>query len=120
MNIDFTASEIKLTQELIDNRWRDAKVSINLADIDFTKTGEDNAKSYPAMVWEDKSTTFVILKMAAFNYKSFFYYLHDKRFDTGVDIYENLHECVDTLLKAQADFILSKSTKGLKVEINKN
>ncbi len=120
MSIDFTDSEIQIAKDLVDNRWRDEKKEIHLADIEFTKKGEDKATAYPALVWEDKSSTFVILKLGAFVYKSFFYFGMDKRFDTGVDEYNDLNECIDVLLKAQADFILSKSTKGLKVEINKD
>jgi hypothetical protein len=45
--------------------------------------------------------------------------MRDKRFDTGTDEYSDLNECVDSIMKAQADFSLSKNTKGLKVEINK-
>jgi hypothetical protein len=33
--------------------------------------------------------------------------------------YLDLDECIDSIMKAQADFSLSKNTKGLKVEINK-
>jgi len=58
--------------------------------------------------------------LGSFNYKSFFYFGKDKRFDTGIDQYNDLNECVDHLMKAQADFVLSKNTKGLKVEINKD
>ena len=120
MPIDFTESEIQIARELVDNRWREDKKDIHLADIEFTKKDEEQATAYPALVWEDKSSTFVILKLGAFAYKSFFYFGMDKRFDTGVDEYNDLNECVDVLLKSQADFILSKSTKGLKVEINKD
>lgn len=120
MSIDFTESEIQIVRDLVDGRWRDAPKDIHLADIEFTKKDEEQATAYPALVWEDKSTTFVILKLGAFSYKSFFYFGMDKRFDTGVDEYNDLNECADTLLKAQADFILSKSTQGLKVEINKD
>ncbi len=113
MPIDFTQSEIDTIKKHVDNRWRDKDHGVHMGDI------EVDGKEQPAIVWEDKYYTFIIIKIAAFTYKSLFYFMRDKRFDTGVDEYHDLDECVDKLLKAQADFSLSKSTKGLKVEINK-
>ena len=60
-----------------------------------------------------------ILGMGAFNYKSLFYFLRDKRFDAGVDVYNDLDECVDAIMKCQAEFSLAKTTKGLKVDTKK-
>ncbi|SMN01020.1 hypothetical protein SPONN_2149 [uncultured Candidatus Thioglobus sp.] len=119
MSLDFNESELTTIQNNLNNRWRKEAVEVQLADIEMSKEGEREAKFYPAAVWEASNSTFIVLKIAEFSYKSFFYYLKDKRFDTGVDEYNDLHECVDKLLKAQADFVLSKNTKGLNVEINK-
>ncbi len=111
MSIDFLESEIKTIQNAVNQRWKKENIDVNLADIEITKEGE--LTLVPAVVWEDKNSTFIILKMGIFSYKSFFYYLTDKRFDTGVSEYNDLYECANTLLKAQADFILSKHTKDL-------
>ena len=119
MSSDFTESELTTIQNNLNNRWRDEKVEVQLADIEMTKEDEKEVKLYPAAVWEVSNFTFIVLKIGEFVYKSFFYYLKDKRFDTGVDEYKDLHECVDQLLKTQADFALLKNTKGLKVEIYK-
>lgn len=119
MSIDFTESEIKTIQSVVNYRWRKEKIEVNLADIEITKEGEDKPTLFPAAVWEDKNSTFIILKMGAFYYKSFFYYLTDQRFDTGIPEYNDLYECADKLLKAQADFMLSKHTKGLNLDSQK-
>ncbi len=119
MDIDFTESEIKIIQSAVDHRWRKEKIEVNLADIEITKEGEDEPTLFPAAVWEDKNSTFIILKIGAFSYKSFFYCLSDERFDTGVPEYNDLYECADKLLKAQADFILSKNMKDLDLHMQK-
>ena len=119
MSIEFTESEITTIQKNLDNRWRKEKKQVQLADIEITKEGEENPSLFPAAVWEDPNSTFIIIKLGDFLYKSFFYYLTDKRFDTGQDEYNDLHECTDKLLKAQADFVLTKNTKGLNVQIHK-
>jgi hypothetical protein len=119
MNIEFSESELTTIQNNIDNRWRKEKKTLQLADIEISKEGEDKPTLFPAAVWEDSNSTFIIIKLDNFKYKSFFYYLKDKRFDTGQDEYNDLHECTDKLLKAQADFVLTKNTKGLNVHIHR-
>ncbi len=118
MTIDFTESEITTIQSAVDTRWKKDKKEVHLADIEITKEGDEEPTLFPAAVWEDPNSTFIIIKMGNFSYKSFFYYLSDKRFDTGVSEYNDLHECADKLLKAQADFILTKNTKGFNVHIH--
>lgn len=113
MAIDFTQSEINTIKKHVDNRWREKDHGIHLGDIDV------GGKEYPAAVWEDRHYTFIIIKMNTLNYKSLFYFLRDKRFDTGVDEYNDLDECVDKLLKTQADFSLSKTTQAVKVKAKK-
>ncbi|WP_190600497.1 hypothetical protein [Candidatus Vesicomyidisocius sp. SY067_SCS001] len=111
MSIDFLESEIKTIQSAVNKRWKKENINVNLADIEITKEGV--LTLIPAAVWEDENSTFIILKMGIFSYKSLFYYLTSKRFDTGVSEYNDLYECANTLLKAQADFILSEHTKDL-------
>jgi hypothetical protein len=111
--MDFIQSEIEIIQKHVDNRWREKDHGVHLGDI------EVDGKEQPAAVWEHKHYTFVIIKMGAFNYKSLFYFLRDKRFDAGVDVYNDLDECVDAIMKCQAEFSLAKTTKGLKVDTKK-
>ena len=113
MSIDFTQSEIDTIKKHVDNRWREQNHGVHLGDI------EVDGVAKPAVIWEDSYYTFIVIKMATLTYKNLFYFMRDKRFDTGVDEYNDLDACVDSIMKAQADFALSKSTKGLKVEINK-
>ncbi|CAB5498098.1 hypothetical protein AZO1586I_281 [Bathymodiolus thermophilus thioautotrophic gill symbiont] len=113
MAIDFTQSEIDIIKKHIDERWQKKDHGVHMGDIEVG--GEEK----PVAVWEDGYYTFVVLKIAKDKYKNMFYFMRDKRFDTGTDEYSDLDECVDSLMKAQADFSLSKNTKGLKVEINK-
>ncbi|CAC9436896.1 hypothetical protein [bacterium endosymbiont of Bathymodiolus sp. 5 South] len=113
MEIDFTQTEIDIIKKHVDGRWQKKDHGVHMGDI------EVGGKEKPAAIWEDTYYTFIIIKIAAFTYKNMFYFMRDKRFDTGTDEYSDLNECVDSIMKAQADFSLSKNTKGLKVEINK-
>ncbi len=108
MTINFTQSEIDATKKIVDERWKDKNITVHLADIDYAKEGDETSQPYPALVWEDKNTTFIVLKMGMLVYKSFFYYLKNKRYDTGVLEYNDLQECVTSLMQSQADLLLSK------------
>ena len=116
MTINYTQSEIDATKKLIDERWKDKDVTVHLADINYEKEGEETSQPYPALVWEDKHSTFVVLKMGMLAYKSFFYYLKNKRYDTGVLEYNDLQECVTSLMQSQADLLLSKIKEIKKTE----
>lgn len=113
MMTDFTQSELDIIQKQVDNRWREKDHGVHLGDI------EVDGVEKPAAVWEHKHYTFIILKIGPFTYKNLFYFLRDKRFDSGVDEYNDLDDCVDALMKCQADFSLSKSTKNLKTNTDK-
>jgi hypothetical protein len=111
--MDFTQSEVETIQKHVDDRWREKDHGVHLGDIEID--GEEQA----AAVWEHKHYTFIVVKVAAFKYRALFYFLRDKRFDAGVDEYNDLDECVDSIMKAQADFSLSKSTNVLKPKKDK-
>lgn len=113
MPIDFSQSEIATIKKHIDNRWRNKGHGVHLGDIEVDGT------EYPSAIWEDRHYTFIVIKLGVLTYKNLFYFLRDKRFDAGVNEYNDLDECVDGILKAQADFSLSKTTKALKTKTNK-
>jgi hypothetical protein len=106
---DFSPTELKIINEAIGERWKE--VEIHLADIEITRTALDEKTTLcPAAVWETADCTFVVIKADEFVYKSVFYYLGSKQIDTGVSEYNDLRDCVLTLMKVQANFMLSSSS----------
>ena len=104
---DFSTTELNIIKKAIAGRWKD--INIHLADIDVAIASNDKKSTLcPAVVWETADCTFVIIKTAEFSYKNLFYYLGSQRFDTGIAQYNDLNECVLSLMKAQANFLLSK------------
>lgn len=109
MPTDFSATELKIIKEATSERWKD--VELHLADIEITRTAKDEKTTLcPAAVWETADCTFVIIKADEFVYKSVFYYLGSKQIDTGVSEYNDLRDCALTLMKVQANFMLSSSS----------
>lgn len=106
---DFSPTELKTIEKATSERWKD--VELHLADIEITRSASDeNTTLCPAVVWETTDCTFVIIKVDEFVYKSVFYYLGTKQIDTGVSEYNDLKDCVLTLMKVQANFMLSSSS----------
>ena len=111
MPIDFAESEITTIQNAVDTRWKKDKKKVHLADIEITRTAKDEKTTLcPAAVWETADCTFVVIKVDEFVYKSVFYYLGTKQIDTGISEYNDLSDCVLTLMKVQANFMLSNSS----------
>ncbi|WP_455208097.1 hypothetical protein [Kaarinaea lacus] len=52
---------------------------------------------------------FVVSKPGKMRYYAQFYYKGSEQFGTGIREFDNLFECVTTLLRVQADHELSKS-----------
>ncbi len=113
MSTNFTQSEIEAVKKALYNRWQNKDVEIHLADLEIVKENKQETKSYPALIWEESNSTFIIIKVGVFTYKSFFYYAQEEqRYDTGVNKYNDLYECANKLLKAQANFVLARTKKN--------
>ena len=112
--MEFTQSEIDTVKKHLDARWKGENMEIHLADIEYTKKKEQASAEYPALVWETSQATFVVLKLASFSYKGFFYVGENERFDAGEEEYSDLNVCTESILKAQANLALSKNVTALK------
>lgn len=109
---DFSKAEIKIINQAINTRWK--KMDLHLADIEITRSSKDKQTTLcPAVVWETKDCTFVVVKVDESVYKSVFYYLATKQIDTGVNEYNDLADCVMTLMKVQANFMLSSASPNV-------
>ena len=107
MAIDFSLFEINIAKDIINQRWRG--VDIDLADVEVSRNSSSESLPYPAIVWEASKCTFVVIKVDESAYKCIYYYLGTQRFDTGVNEYDDLHDCVLSIMKVQANFLLTKN-----------
>ncbi len=57
----------------------------------------------PALYWIAEDCAFVVSKTGPAAYRAMFYYSVKDRFGTGREEYDNLGDCVITLLKVQED-----------------
>lgn len=103
----FSASDIKLVQATLKERFGAEvaeRTEIKEADTEIRLTPADRELTVcPALFWIVGDCAFVIARTGQAAYRAMFYYSVKERFGTGVEEYDNLGDCVITLLKAQED-----------------
>ena len=100
---DFTESELWILKTALRERYRrdlelelaDASVRLRLHDRELT--------TCPAVYWSASDCHFVVLKTGDRRYRCQFYYRGHEQYGTGVEEYDDLADCVITLLRVQAD-----------------
>jgi hypothetical protein len=100
---DFNSSELWVIRTTLKERYGQ-DIEIQLADSEVKLDSSHLEPTWcPTVYWEVKPVAFVILKTAPERYRSQFFYSETEFYDTGIDEYDNLSDCVTTLLKMQAD-----------------
>ena len=83
------------------------RMETQLADVELKLSPRDESlTACPTLYWEERGAAFVIAKVADGRYRTMFYYPGDfnpEQFGTGRDEYDDLAECVTTVLRLQAD-----------------
>ncbi len=100
---DFTETELWIVRSTVKERYgRD--VSIELAETEIrARPGAKELSACPALYWEQDKVHFIVVKTAESCYRCQFYYRLHQMYGTGVEEYEDLGECVITLLQVQTD-----------------
>jgi len=101
---DFTESEQWAVETTLRERWPDATPETQLADVEIKMFPTDRELTVcPAMFWEHGTTSFVIIKVAEKSYRSQFYYRGFQQYGTGKTDYDDITDCVVTMLQVHAD-----------------
>jgi hypothetical protein len=112
----FTDRERNLVRQTIKERYGsdvtfqnvDAELQLNLLKEELT--------TCPSLTWEDQGAHFVVFKTGDSRFRCQFYYTDVQQFGTGKDEYDNLGDCVITLLQVQADYELER--QGIRSGMN--
>lgn len=100
---DFTEREKKLVSQAIYERYEklvplesvEAELQLNLLSDELTPC--------PSLTWKERDAHFVIFKTGDNRFRCQFYYIDTEQYGTGKEEYDNLGDCVITLLQVQAD-----------------
>lgn len=112
----FTERERNLVRQTIKERYGtevtfqdvDAELQLNLL--------EDTLTTCPSLTWDERGAHFVIFKTGDSRFRCQFYYTDVEQFGTGKDEYDNLGDCIVTLLQVQADHELER--EGIRSGMN--
>ena len=102
---DFSKHELNVINDVLQKRYG-SPVETELADI---QSGEADATAVPAVYWEHDGCHFIIAKSEENKFVSQFFYDDDEQFGTEKPFYEDIYECVMTLLQVHADHELKKA-----------
>jgi hypothetical protein len=79
-------------------------VPVQVADAEVQLDPEDEKLTdCPTLYWEERGAHFVVIKIGDSRYTGQFFYSETTQFGTGKPMFDNLGDCVVTLLQVQAD-----------------
>ncbi len=102
----FSASDLKLVQATLKERFGAAadQVEIKEAETEIRLSPADRELTLcPALFWIVGDCAFVVSRTGQAAYRAMFYYSVKDRFGTGQEEYDNLGDCLITLLKVQEE-----------------
>jgi hypothetical protein len=109
---DYTDAELKLVSQTLLERYS-RMVPLQVADAELQLSPEsEQLTPCPTLYWEERGAHFVVFKLADSRYKAQFFYSDATQFGTGKDTFDNLGDCVITLLQVQADH--EQQMKGIR------
>ena len=102
---DFTKSEIWTVESTLKERWgKDNEIELQFADTDIRLSlGEKDTTVCPGVIWEYQGCNYVIFKTGVQNYRCQFFYKGYQQYGTGVHEYDDIGDCIISLLQVQSD-----------------
>jgi hypothetical protein len=97
----FTASDLSLARATLKERFgfdvdvQEAETEVRL------NAGDRELAQCPAIYWQVEKCSFVVAKTGPAGYRAMFFYSIKDRFGTAKEEYDNLGDCLITLLKVQ-------------------
>ena len=110
---DIVGVERQVVESALEERYGKA-VPTELADVELRLApGDPQLSACPTLYWESRGAAFVLAKIAEGRWRAMFFYPAEPRgeqYGAGRPEYDDLLECVTSVLRAQADH--EKDRKG--------
>lgn len=102
---DFTDTEMWTLDSTLKERWgKDSNIELQLASADLRLSPSDRESTEcPAVIWDYKGCNFIIFKSGMQNYRCQFFYKGYQQYGTGIREYDDMGDCIVSLLQVQAD-----------------
>jgi len=103
---DITETEEWIVSTTLKERYGDAVPELQYADAEIRLHPADRElTSCPVFLWEAEGCHFILFKTGERLYRCQFFFRGYQQFGTGVHEYDDLSECIVSLLQAQADHL---------------
>jgi len=100
---EFSAAELALAHAYLKERFGH-EVEVQIVETEVRLSPGDRELAHcPALYWKEDGCAFVLSRTGLANYRAMFFYSVKDRFGTGQEEYDNLGDCLVTLLKVQED-----------------
>jgi hypothetical protein len=101
---DFTSSEMWIIRTTLRERYGQ-DIEVQLADTELRLNPySTELVTCPAAFWNQDGCNFIVFKTGDQRYRCQFYYRVNEMYGTGIEEFDDLSECVVTLLQVQADY----------------
>jgi len=102
---DFTKTEIWTVESTLKERWgKDNEIEFQYADTDVRLSPSDRETvECPALIWQYEGCNFIIIKTGIQSYRCQFFYRGYQQYGTGVHEYDDIGDCIVSLLQVQSD-----------------
>jgi len=109
---DFSDTELWIMKSTLEERYG-KPVEVQLAESEMRlNRGRTELAICPTAYWEVDNCHFVIVKSGDNRYRCQFFYRIHQMYGTGVEEYDDLTECVVSLLQVQADHHATDRAEG--------
>ncbi|MGE5467513.1 MAG: hypothetical protein ACM3Y9_08830 [Ignavibacteria bacterium] len=99
---DFNEAELKLAQQTLRERYgREIPTETAEAEIGVGEGGD--LDTCPVLYWEERGAHFVVFKVGESRFRAQFFYSEAAQYGTGKNEFNNLGDCLVTLLQVQSD-----------------
>ena len=105
---DFIDTERLVVETTVKERFGRV-VEVLTADAEIRPySGDHELAEVPVLYWQERGCHFVIFKVADNRYRNQYFYSVKDQFGTGREEYDDIGDCVLTLLQVQADHELTR------------
>ncbi len=101
---DFTDAQLWTLRTTLDERWGKDAVQYELADAEIRlHPGDRELTECPVAVFKKDNCSFVIMKTGDSRFRGQFFYRNYQQYGTAKKEFDNMGDCVVTLLQTHAD-----------------
>lgn len=101
---DFTETELWAVHTTLKERYG-KEIETQRADSEVMLGDADGMAWCPALFWSAKSANFTIVKLGPKLFRAYFYYHPEYQLGTGIDNYDEIGDCVISVLQVESDHL---------------